>query len=132
MTTKVTIKKDKVIKALRETLKAKQNHKADYEKASKAYEKATEAWEKKVRRLITSSTKVTGIRVGYNNKEITLDYAVTLPKALENERPESPERFQDWQIKQEVEEITSIIKMLDMAEDTTISASAYKNLAKYL
>lgn len=132
MSTKVSIKKDRVIKALEATLKAKQNHKAEYEKAYKAYVKAQEAWDKKVRRLIKPSTKVTGIRVNYSNTEVTLDYAIVVPSSLLSERPDSPDRIPDYQIKNEVDEITSIIKMLEMAEDTTITASAYKNLAKYL
>jgi hypothetical protein len=132
MSTKVSIKKDKVIKALEATLKSKNNHKAEYDKAKKDYDKAEEAWQKKVRRLIKPSTKITAIRVHWNNNEVALDYAVKVPEALVNERPESPDRIPDYQIRSEVEEITSIIKMLEMAEDTVISASAYKNLAKYL
>lgn len=134
MTTKVTIKKDKVIKALQATLANLENHKGLYEKAQAKYEKDIKAYNDKVRKLIKPSTKIEDVSVwtSYSGKEatLTIKYEVALPKGLT--APESPDRKHDWQIKNETEEITSAIKMLEMCEDDKIGMSLYKTIAKYL
>lgn len=133
MSTKVTIKKDKVIKALKATLDNLENHKGAYQKAYDQYEKAQKAFEAKVKKLIKPSTKVEDVSVWThrdNTTTITLKYEITLPKGLV--APEQPTHKNDWQINQEKEEISSAIKMLEMCEDDKIGMTLYKTIAKYL
>ena len=126
---------DKVIKALEKALVEKKSHKEIYKKEKDKYDKAQKAWEHGLIGLIKKSDKPVDVDVRapyYGNKKyrITLHYEVDAVGI--DDAPQAPESINDWQLKEQIEEIENALRMLRMTEDEVISTSTYNNICQYL
>ena len=131
----VKIATDKVIKALEKALVEKKSHKENYKKDKDKYDKARKTWEQGLVGLIKKGDKPVDVDVRepyYNNNKyrITLHYEVGVSDVPEC--PEAPNSINDWQLKEQIEEIENALRMLKMTEDEVISTSTYNNICQYL
>lgn len=108
---------------------------ATQEVNEKAYNKAMDKWRKEVNLLVPKLIKDatdTRFNVRYDG---ALNVEFNIPKG-EYELPTEPTRdyetLHQWQYKETVEEIEQAIRVLEMCEDTHVSASFTKSISKYL
>lgn len=130
----VKIKKDKVITALRKTLAEKRSAKENYAKAHAKWEKEHKAWQKAVakkvgKNAVPDEVEIRNYHYQGDKVKVEMTYFVKLDNLKE---PEQPERLNDWQIKEAVEEIENAIRMLEMCDDDVINTSTYKAISQYL
>lgn len=130
----VKIKKGLVLEALRKTLSAKLSAKENYAKEHAKWEKAHKAWQKAVAKKVGKSATPDSVEIrNYHYQEgkvrVEMTYLVKLDGLKE---PEAPERLNDWQLKEQVQEIENAIRMLEMCDDDVINTSTYKAISQYL
>lgn len=130
----VKIKKDKVLEALRKTLSAKLSAKENYAKDHAKWEREHKAWQRAVAKKVGKNATPDEVEIrNYHYQEgkvkVEMTYFVKLDGLKE---PEQPERQNDWQIKEQVQEIENAIRMLEMCDDDVINTSTYKAISQYL
>lgn len=128
----VKIKKDKVLKALRTSLSKRMTWKEDYAKERAKYEKAHKAWETAVIKKVGKTTKPSEISVRNWGGDVRVEFEYNLKRKSLPDEPDAPETKNDWQVKQEIEEIENAIRMLEMSDDEIINTSTYRSIAGYL
>lgn len=128
----VKIKKDKVLKALRTSLSKRMTWKDDYAKERAKYEKAQKAWENAVIKKVGKNTKPSEISVRVWGDKVRVQYEFNLKLKAFPDEPQAPETKNDWQVRQEIEEIENAIRMLEMSDDEIINTSTYRSIAGYL
>jgi hypothetical protein len=124
----IKVSRTGLIDALKKAIKTREAALAEQEKAHKEFEKAQKEYEDKVLAYITSG-KATNPKlfVRYDG-EATV--TVELPAALKK-GPKQKDVRRYYSV-HEIPEIKSAIALLELSEEDTISASAYKNVAQYL
>lgn len=130
MSTKVRIKKDKVIEALSAKLKEKQDYPEVYKKAYAQYEKELEAFKKRVLALKKAKPDEIDFREWRGTTDLILTFKVELPKGLK--KPEQPESVNEWRLKEEISEIQQAIRMLELCEDDEVTSTLIKSFSQYL
>lgn len=130
----VKIKKGKVIQALRKTLADKLSAKDTYAKDYAKYEKDKKAWQKAVVKKVGKNAVPDEVEIrNYHYQEgkvkVEMTYYIKLGDLKE---PEQPERQNDWQVKEQVQEIENAIRMLEMCDDDIINTTTYKAISQYL
>lgn len=133
----VKIATSKVIKALEVALKEKLEYKETYKAEKQKFDKALAKWEKDVAGLVKSNAKPTNVSVSYKHHwkpeegyEVRLNFDV--PFTDVPEKPEAPESMNDWQLKEQIEEIQNAIRILKMTDEEVVSTSTYNSIARYL
>lgn len=129
-TAKVKIKKEKVLEALRATLEAKKAYPENYKKALAQYEKEMTVFNNKVAALVKGK-KPTTIEYQEWREEgsVRLTFKIDLKGITE---PTRPQHWADWTLKGEITEIEQSIRLLEMCDDSDVSATLLKSFAQYL
>ena len=131
----VKIATTKVIKALEGALAKLENEYASQEANEAKYEKARKAWAKEVGKLalaqISKAENLTASK-RYNN-EINVDF--NLPAgtiALPDEPKKDFTTMNEWNYREQKEEIENAIRILKMTDEEVVSTSTYNAIARYL
>lgn len=124
----IKVSRTGLIDALKKAIKTRETALAQYDKEQKEFEKAQKEHEEKILAYVLSG-KASNPRlyVGYNGEAtVTVD----LPAALKK----GPKRksLSNYYSAHEMNEIRAAIALLELSDEDTISASAYKNVAQYL
>ena len=131
----VKIATPKVIKALETALAKLEKDYASQEVNQAKYDKARKAWAKEVATLaVKHISKADSFSAGKRwNNEINIDF--NIPAGL-IDLPAEPERnfnkINDWQYREQVEEIENAIRILKMTDEEVVSTSTYNAIAQYL
>ena len=132
----VRISTAKVLDLLRTKAKETAKQLAELPAAEKKYEAAIEAWRKKVVASIGKTTKPHEVSVvtstyGEYRDHIKVELTYLVPKSKVAERPERL-LGNEYALKNNLSELEQTIKLLELTEDDTVSATAYRNLAELL
>ena len=131
----VKIATTKVIKALETKLaqlrKDKENQKANETK----YKKAVEKWSRDTLKLaLANISKAVDVNVNTNYRdEISVNFNLPAGAFDVSDRPEPDyETLNEWQYKEQIEEIENAIRILKMTDEEVVSTSTYNAIARYL
>ena len=140
----VKIATPKVIKALETALVKLEADYASQEANEAKYEKARKAWQKEViDYAVANIKKAENFRTNYrhwsNNLNIDFDLTVSekdMPKEPEKDLPKEPikdfEQISIYNYREQKEEISNAIRILQMTDEETVSTSTYQAVARYL
>jgi hypothetical protein len=108
---------------------------ATQEVNEKAYNKAHEKWRKEVEGIVPkliNEARDTRFVIRYDGM-LNVEFNITKDKYdLPAEPTREFETLHQWQYKEAVEELEQAIRVLEMCEDTHVSASFTKSISKYL
>jgi hypothetical protein len=131
----VKIATTKVIKALESALAKLESDYAGQEASEAKYKKSLEKWEKDVQKLVMASVKSIedfSASLNYRN-EVRVNFSIP---AGTIELPKQPERevqvMQEWNYREQKEEISNAIRILKMTDEEVVSTSTYNAVARYL
>jgi hypothetical protein len=131
----VKIATTKVIKALETKLAQIQKDFASQEANEAKYEKAQKSWAKEVGKLALaqiSKAENLSANTRYDGR-VNVDFY--LPAGT-IKLPDEPKRdftqINDWQYREQVEEIENAIRILKMTDEEVVNTSTYNAIARYL
>jgi hypothetical protein len=131
----VKIATPKVIKALEGALEKLNNEYASQEANEAKYEKARKAWAKEVGKLaLAQISKAENLSASkrYNN-EINVDFNLPAGTIV---LPDEPKKdfitMNEWNYREQKEEIENAIRILKMTDEEVVSTSTYNAIARYL
>jgi hypothetical protein len=131
----VKIATTKVIKALEGALDRIEKDYASQAENEAKHEKAREKWAKEVGKLALaqiSKAEDLSANVRYNG-QINVDF--NLPKGVIT-LPDEPKKewqvINDWQYREQKDEIENAIRILKMTDEEVVSTSTYNAIARYL
>ncbi len=133
----VKIATPKVIKALEASL-AKLNNDFSTQEANEAkHKKAMEKHKKEVvAYAIANIKKAENFRTNFRSWNGTLNIDFDLTGISESDLPKEPEKdyttMNEWQYKEQKEEIENAIRILKMTDEETVNTSTYNAVARYL
>ena len=131
----VKIATSKVIKALEGALEKLNKEYASQEANEAKYDKARKAWAKEVGKLaLAQISKAENISANERyNGVINVDF--NLPAGT-IKLPDEPKKdfmtMNDWQYREQKEEIENAIRILKMTDEEVVSTSTYNAIARYL
>ena len=131
----VKIATTKVIKALEGALAKLETEYASQEANEAKYDKARKAWAKEVGKLaLAQISKAENISANERyNGVINVDF--NLPAGT-IKLPDEPKKdfmtMNDWQYREQKEEIENAIRILKMTDEEVVSTSTYNAIARYL
>ena len=141
----VKIARTVLIDSLNKKLNTMHKDMQEYEKACKKYEQDKKEWEQKLASIAPSKGKLDDISFGYSWRNegsitrVSLTYEISKDKiSKEPERPEKPYpssghgRNYTGGYDAQVDEIANAIRILELSDDDTVSASTYGAVSKYL
>jgi hypothetical protein len=131
----VKIATTKVIKALEGALAKLETEYASQEANEAKYEKARKAWAKEVGKLalaqISKAENLTASK-RYNN-EVNVDFNLPAGTIV---LPDEPKKdfttMNEWNYREQKEEIENAIRILKMTDEEVVSTSTYNAIARYL
>ena len=135
----VKIKREVVIQRLEEALKERQDYPKKIKALKDKYDKEYEKWKKDILAIVKKcqiddeDNSIFYHSPSYNRQsfyEVRVTYKV--PRKLMVEQPKNPDDKGDWQIDQEVKEITENLRLLKLTDDTYINVSSYRAVSQYL
>lgn len=131
----VRIQTKKVLELLRKREGELLTLKKQTAKLEADHKKQVEAWESKAAKAAKttkpSEVSATEVRWGDGAGKVRVVITYLLPVGKVGERPESPDTF-GYAQRNLLEEIQQTIKLLELTDDESVSATAYKNLAQLL
>ena len=131
----VKIATTKVIKALETKLAEIKKDFASQETNEAKYEKARKAWAKEVAKLAVAQIAKADNFSANKRYDGTINIDFYLP-ANSMELPDEPKKdyvqINDWQYREQVEEIENAIRILKMTDEEVVSTSTYNAIARYL
>ena len=133
----VKIATPKVIKALEASL-AKLNNDFSTQEANEAkFKKVMEKHKKEVvAYAIANIKKAENFRTNFRSWNGTLNIDFDLTGISESDLPKEPEKdyttMNEWQYKEQKEEIENAIRILKMTDEETVNTSTYNAVARYL
>lgn len=133
----VKIATPKVIKALEASL-AKLNNDFSTQEANEAKHKKVMEKHKKevVAYAIANIKKAENFRTNFRSWNGTLNIDFDLTGISESDLPKEPEKdyttMNEWQYKEQKEEIENAIRILKMTDEETVNTSTYNAVARYL
>lgn len=132
----VKLPKDKVIKTLQAKLKEYDKKRDAYPALKAEQDRKHEAWKKSVLAAAKKNfanaidTSVSYSRYGQTTVQVSLTFTeADIPKMLEQPSLDNPDNYH---FKEEYEDITQAIRLLQMSDDEYVSASTYKSIVRYL
>ena len=133
----VRISTAKVLDLLRIKAKEAAKQLAEIPALEKKYKAAVAAWEKKVVASVPKTAKpdkvdTTIIRYGELEGQIRVELTYYVPIAKVGDFPERGDIKSEYYLKQNLDELEKTIKLLELTDDETVSASVYRNLADLL
>jgi len=126
----------KVIVALEARLEKTKNERQTTAEKEAKFQADLKVWNEEIKAWALSrvSTAV-NFRSNYRSWSNTINLDFDVP-TTEGNFPVEPQRDwenrNDWQIKEEVEEITNALSILKMTEEEFVNASTMKSISKYL
>jgi hypothetical protein len=126
----------KVIVALEARLEKTKNERQTTAEKEAQFQTDLKAWNEEIKTwaLARVSTAV-NFRSNYRSWSNTINLDFDVP-TTEGNFPVEPQRDwenrNDWQIKEEVEEINNALSILRMTDEETVNASTMKSISKYL
>ena len=131
----VKIATTKVIKALETKLAEIKKDFANQEANEAKYEKAQKAWGKEVAKLALAQISKAENLTANNRYDGRVNVDFYLPAGT-IKLPDEPKRdfitINDWQYREQVEEIENAIRILKMTDEEVVSTSTYNAIARYL
>jgi hypothetical protein len=131
----VKIATTKVIKALETKLAEIKKDYANQEENEAKYEKAQQKWRKEVAKLAVTQISKADQLSANKRYDGTINIDFYLP-ANSIELPDEPKRdfiqINEWQYREQVEEIENAIRILKMTDEEVVSTSTYNAIARYL
>lgn len=132
----VKISTGKVLDLLRKKASETSKKLAEIPALEKKYKSAVEAWEKKAVASVPKTGKPARVEtqiVRYGEYEgfVKVEVIHYVPLAKIGDYPER-NAYSEYQLKQTFEELERTIKLLELTDDETVSASTYRNLADLL
>ena len=131
----VKIATTKVIKALETKLAEIKKDFANQEANEAKYEKAQKAWAKEVAKLAVAQIAKADNFSANKRYDGTINIDFYLP-ANSMELPDEPKKdyvqINEWQYREQVEEIENAIRILKMTDEEVVSTSTYNAIARYL
>ena len=131
----VKIATTKVIKALETKLAEIKKDFASQEANEAKYEKARKAWAKEVSKLAVAQIAKADNFSANKRYDGTINIDFYLPSGV-IDLPAEPQReytaINDWQYREQVEEIENAIRILKMTDEEVVSTSTYNAIARYL
>ena len=131
----VKIATTKVIKALETKLAEIKKDYANQEENEAKYEKAQQKWRKEVAKLAVAQIGKADQLSANKRYDGTINIDFYLP-ANSIELPDEPKRdfiqINEWQYREQVEEIENAIRILKMTDEEVVSTSTYNAIARYL
>jgi hypothetical protein len=131
----VKIATTKVIKALEGALAKLENEYASQEANEAKYEKARKAWNKEVGKLaLAQIAKAENLSASKRyNGEINVDFNLPAGTIV---LPDEPKKdfitMNEWNYREQKEEIENAIRILKMTDEEVVSTSTYNAIARYL
>jgi len=132
----VKVATTKVIKALEGALAKLEADYSSQEANEAKYEKARKAWQKElVDYAVANITKAENFRTNYRswNNQLNIDFDLTV---AEKELPKEPvkdfESISIYNYREQKEEISNAIRILQMTDEEVVSTSTYQAVARYL
>jgi len=132
----VNVATPKVIKALEGALAKLELDYTSQEANEAKYEKARKAWQKElVDYAVANIKKAENFRTNYRswNNQLNIDFDITV---AEKELPKEPvkdfESISIYNYREQKEEISNAIRILQMTDEETVSTSTYQAVARYL
>jgi hypothetical protein len=133
----VKIATPKVIKALEASL-AKLNNDFSTQEANEAkFKKVHEKYQKEVVAFaIANIKKAENFRTGFRSWNGTLNIDFDITGLSESDLPKEPTKdyttINEWQYKEQKEEIENAIRILKMTDEEVVNTSTYNAVARYL
>lgn len=136
----VKIKTTLLIKALETALDQREKRWANQVKAQADHKKAMEVYNTSIHKLIKSgkgvimeASKAYSYRHDRESSK-TVEFSATFefPKGVVPKQPEAVEEYREHEYKNETQEISSSIRVLEMTDQEYVSASTYKSVTQYL
>jgi hypothetical protein len=132
----VKISTSKIIDLLRKKASETSKQLAEIPVLEKKYKSAVEAWDKKAIASVPKTAKPSRvdtqiIRYGEWEGFVKIEVTHYVPVAKIGDYPER-NAHSDYQLKQTLSELERTIKLLELTDDETVSASTYRNLAELL
>lgn len=126
----------KVITALEARLVKTTNEQTTNGAKEAQYQADYKVWEAQIKTwALARVEKATNFRSNYRSWSNTINLDFDVP-TTEGDFPVEPKRDwenrNDWQIKEEVEEINNALNILRMTEEEFVNASTMKSISKYL
>jgi pyruvate/2-oxoacid:ferredoxin oxidoreductase alpha subunit len=143
----VKIARTVLIDSLNKKLNTMHKNMQEYEKACEKYEKDKKKWEQDVIAYATSKGKITDAAVNMypwrsesvNLANVSISYEFPKDKvSQEPEKPEKPYKSSGYGrnytggYEEQVAEISNAIRVLQLSNEETVSASTYGAVSKYL
>ena len=131
----VKVAKDKVVKALETKIENSKKAVANNEKIRKEYAKVEKAWAKEVANLVFKQIAKADNFSANMRYDGTINIDFYLPAGTIEMLDEPKKDFNtinDWQYKEQVEEIENAIRILKMTDEEVVSTSTYNAIARYL
>ena len=138
MSRQITVKvaTAKVIKALEGTLAKLEKDYTSQEANEAKYEKARKAWQKElVDYAVANIKKAENFRTNFRswNNQLNIDFDLTVSeKDLPKEPIKDFEQISIYNYREQKEEISNAIRILQMTDEETVSTSTYQAVARYL
>lgn len=98
-----------------------------YDKARTKWEKDHEAWAKKVIKIPANID-----RVNEGHGENVFVYLTKKALATRPVKPEAPKVYHEWEIKRALEELNTLLSILEIADGEVVSASFTNKVTQYL
>jgi uncharacterized protein with gpF-like domain len=132
----VKIATTKVITALENALTKLEADYANYQQLQKQYDEAVKSWNTEISKYALSKIdRATNMRTSYRswNDTLNIDFDV---HTNGEDFPKQPVRdfteMQEWQYKEQKEEISNAIRILKMTDEEVVNTSTYNAVARYL
>ena len=132
----VKIATPKVIKALQDSLAKLEADYSAQEARELAYNQAHEKWKKELVEFAVANIKdAFNFRTNYRsyNNCLNIDFDITVAEsALPTEPTREHELIRQHEYREQKEEISNAIRILQMTDEETVSTSTYQAVARYL
>jgi hypothetical protein len=132
----VKIATPKVIKALQDSLAKLEADYSAQEAKELAYNEAREKWKKELAEFAVANIKdAFNFRTNYRsyNNCLNIDFDITVAEAVLPIEPiREHELIRQHEYREQKEEISNAIRILQMTDEETVSTSTYQAVARYL
>jgi hypothetical protein len=132
----VKISTSKIIDLLRKKASETSKKLAEIPALEKKHKSAVEAWDKKAIASVPKTAKPSRVdtqivRYGEWEGFVKIEITHYVPLAKIGDYPERT-AYSEYQLKNTLQELEQTIKLLELTDDDTVSASTYRNLAELL
>jgi hypothetical protein len=131
----VKVPTERVIAALEARLKKTQTEWETRGENEAKFQVEYKAWESKLKKwAIAQISDAENIRANHRSwtNSVNVEFDLKVDKNFPTQPERDWEQRQEWQVKQEVEEITNALNILRMTDEEYVNASTMKSISQYL